>query len=270
MPADAATALALLADLAAEEDDLDAVVAGLTEDQWRTPTPAAGWDVRDEITHLGWVEESARLAAADPDAFAKRFLEPALSDPDFEAKQMQRGRDLPGPEVLAWWRRERGAAMDALTAVAKSDPNARLPWFGPPMSLVAFTTARLMETWAHGQDVVDGLGMAREATPRLRHVCELGVRTRGWSYRVHGVEPDETPVLVRLTGPGGEVWQWGDAAAADRIDGPALDFALVVTQRRHWRETALAVQGQAAADWLDIAQAFAGRPTQAEPGRAGG
>jgi len=173
------------------------------------------------------------MAATDADGFNQRYLHKAMSDPNFEADEMQRGRDLPGAEVLAWWRRERAAAMDALSAVAASDPKAR-----------------------------------------LRHICELGVRTRGWSYRVRDREPDETPVLVRLTAPAGGVWQWGedgdDTAAGDKIVGSALDFCLVVTQRRHWKETGLDVQGPAAAEWLEVAQAFAGRPTQTEPGRAGG
>ena len=48
-------------------------------------------------------------------------------------------------------------------------------------------TARLMETFAHGRDVADALGAhARAATARLRHVCHLGVRTRGFAYLING------------------------------------------------------------------------------------
>jgi uncharacterized protein (TIGR03084 family) len=259
--------LSLLDDLAAEEDSLDRLVEPLDEGGWLTPTPAEGWDVRDQITHLAWVEEAARLAATDPDAFNHRFLEQAMSNPDFEAQEMQRGRVLPGAEVLEWWRRERAAAMGALRDVAAADPKARLPWFGPSMSLLAFTVARLMETWAHGQDVVDGLGLARQPTDRLRHIADLGVRTRGWSYAVRGRPANDAPVRVALALPSGEEAAWGEGDAADRVTGPALDFCLVVTQRRHWKETGLSVEGPAAVEWLEIAQAFAGRPTETRPDR---
>ena len=42
--------------------------------------------------------------------------------------------------------------------------------------------------------------------------------------------------------------------------GPALDFCLLVTQRRHRDDVAIGVEGRAADEWLDIAQAFAGPP----------
>ena len=254
----------LLADLAGEERDLDAIVAPRSDADWRRPTPAAGWDVRDQITHLAWVEEAARLAAAEPDAFAERVVTPARTAPDFEARQMARGRALSGPEVLEWWRRERAAALAALTDL---DPAARLPWFGPSMSLRSFVTARIMETWAHGQDVVDALGVERAPTDRLRHVAHIGVSTRGWSYAVRGLPASEAPVLVELDAPSGATWRWGPEDAEDRVRGPAVDFCLVVTQRRHWKETALSVHGAAATEWLGMAQAFAGPPTEVVPGR---
>jgi uncharacterized protein (TIGR03084 family) len=260
--------LALLDDLAAEEQDLDAVVARLSEADWSKPTPAVGWDVRDQLTHLAWVEEAARLAATDAGAFTETIAKPARRSPDFESEQMERGRALSGAGVLAWWREERAAALDALRAVARSDadPAPRLPWFGPPMSVRSFMTARLMETWAHGQDVVDALGVQRAPTDRLRHIAHLGVSTRGWSYVVRGLEPNQAPVEVALVAPSGETWQWGEGP--ELVRGTALDFCLVVTQRRHWKETALSVEGPAATQWMEIAQAFAGRPTTAKPGRA--
>ena len=60
------------------------------------------------------------------------------------------------------------------------------------------------------------------------------------------------------------MWTWGPADAADRVSGTALDFCLLVTQRRHRDDLALAVDGEAAQHWMAIAQAFAGPPG---PGR---
>jgi uncharacterized protein (TIGR03084 family) len=126
-------------------------------------------------------------------------------------------------------------------------------------------TARLMETWAHGQDVVDTLGVVRRPTARLRHVAHLGVATLGWSFRVRGLPVPEEPVLVELTGPHGELWTWGPDDAADRVTGPAEDFCLVVTQRRHRGDTALVATGPVADAWLDVAQAYAGAPGTGRP-----
>ena len=42
------------------------------------------------------------------------------------------------------------------------------------------------------------------------------------------------------------------------MTGPALDFCLLVTQRRHRDDLALSIDGPAATEWMTIAQAFAG------------
>ena len=143
---------------------------------------------------------------------------------------------------------------------AELDPALRLPWFGLPMSAASSLTARIMETWAHGQDIADALGRAREPTGRLRHIAHIGVRALPYSFAVHGLEVPPEPVRVELTGPAGELWTWGPGHAANRVTGPALDFCLLVTQRRHREDTAVAAEGQVADQWLAIAQAFAGPP----------
>jgi uncharacterized protein (TIGR03084 family) len=252
----------LCADLAAEHADLDGLVAPLDDAGWDTPTPAEGWSVRDQISHLAFFDEAGRTAITDPDAFTAR-LEEVFADPEgFMDKAVVRGRGMAPGEVLQWWRSERAALLDAAEALS---PAARLPWYGPPMGGRSFLTARLMETWAHGQDVADALGAERVPTDRLRHVAHLGVRTRGFSYAVREREAPAADVRVELVGPGGDQWVWGDEAAPDRVVGPALDFCLVVTQRRNVADTALSIQGPLAEDWMGIAQAFAGGPGPGRP-----
>ena len=256
-PDRAALLNALLDDLAAESADLDARVADLDDAAWRTPTPAAGWDVHDTISHLAATDADALLALQGPDAFsAVRERVTRYGDGHVD-RVVEQGRGEPPAELLTRWRSGREALQ---TAVRPLDPSTRIPWFGPAMSPASFVTARLMETWAHGQDVVDALEQDRPATARLRSVAEIGVRARPFSYSAHGLEPPEAPVRVELTGPGGEQWAWGPADAADTIRGPALDFCLLVTQRRAREELALEVEGPAALQWVGIAQAFAGPP----------
>lgn len=247
---------AVLADLSAECAALDELVAGLPEADWRRPTPAPGWTIAHQIAHLAWTDDMALQAAGDPDTFATT-LQAVLADLDTSVDRAA-GEIAAHPpsEVLGGWRAGRQALAAALRAVPEGH---RLIWFGPPMSATSMATARLMETWAHGQDVVDTLGVGRPATDRLRHVAYLGVRTRDYAYLMHGEQPPAEPFRVELTGPSGEVWTWGPDGAAQRVTGAALDFCLLVTQRRHRADLDVAADGPDADHWLDIAQAFAGR-----------
>src|SRR5215210_3278877 len=61
----------LLADLRAESDALDDVVAELEETAWLGRTPAEGWTIAHQIAHLAWTDEQALMAASDPDGFAR-------------------------------------------------------------------------------------------------------------------------------------------------------------------------------------------------------
>ena len=135
------------------------------------------------------------------------------------------------------------------------------------MSAMSFVTARLMEVWAHGQDVRDALGVAPAVSARLRHVAHIGVGARAFSYAVNGLDLPPEPIDVALVAPDGSIWSWGPGDAADSVSGPALDFCLLVTQRRHRDDVDLTVVGPRAEEWISIAQAFAGAPG---PGRAPG
>ncbi len=159
---------------------------------------------------------------------------------------------------MAWWQEGRATLIEAAGTLGES---ARVPWYGPEMSGKSFLTARLMETWAHGQDVCDTVGAARTPTDRLRHIAQLGFITRGWTYANRGLELPDDDVRVELAAPSGETWTWGDDDAPDSVVGAAEDFCLVVTQRRHADDTDLVITGDAARDWMVKAQAFAGGAT---------
>ena len=122
-----------------------------------------------------------------------------------------------------------------------------------------------METWAHGQDVADALGVTREPSARLRHVAHIGVGARAFSYAANSRELPDAPIRVELTAPDGDLWAWGPEDAADRVTGPALDFCFRVTRRRHRADLALQATGADAEQWLDVAQAFAGPPGEERP-----
>lgn len=247
----------LLDDLRAESTELDRLLADLDDEAWGRPTPAVGWSVGDQVTHLSYFDDAAVLAATDPDRFAAEAAELAEHGPDFAGYVAALYAQVAPAERLDWFRRSRALLIETF---APLDPRARLPWYGPSMSATSALTARLMETWAHGQDVADTFGVARRPTERLRHVAHLGVQTFAFSFALRGLEPPTDPVRVELAAPEGGPWTWGDEGAADRVRGPAVDFCLVVTQRRTLAETGLVVEGPVAAHWLSIAQAYAGPP----------
>ncbi|MCZ7419479.1 MULTISPECIES: TIGR03084 family metal-binding protein [unclassified Micromonospora] len=246
---------ALLTDLATESEQLDALVAPLPPQEWQRPTPAAGWTIAHQIAHLAWTDHVARLAATDTDAFYASVT--AAPDPGRLVDDGAVAFLAPPAVLLTRWREGRSALA---TALAASPAGEKLPWYGTRMSPASMATARIMETWAHGEDVAEALGVTRATTDRLRHIAYLGFRTVGHSFAAHGRAVPTVPVRVELTAPGGENWTFGPADATDRVTGPALDFCLLVTRRRHRADTALVATGPVADGWLDVAQAFAGPP----------
>jgi uncharacterized protein (TIGR03084 family) len=245
-------------DLMAEHAALDQVLEHVED--WDMATPAEGWSVRDTISHLWFFDQKALLALTDPEAFAADAV--ALMAAGGTEASVVPGREVTPPALHANWRHDRNLLIAHARTV---DPSARVPWYGPAMGARSFITARLMETWAHGQDVVDAVaalvpGVERPPTARLRHIAHIGVRARPFSYAINQIELPTTDVHVGLDAPDGTVWEWGQADAIDTVRGPALDFCLLVTQRRHINDLNLKVSGPAATEWMAIAQAFAGPP----------
>jgi uncharacterized protein (TIGR03084 family) len=251
----------IVADLRAESDDLDALVAPLPAQRWAEPTPAPGWTIAHQIGHLLWTDRVALTAATDEAGFTEA-LEAAQANPiGFVDAGAEEAAALAPAELLTDWRATRVRLHETLLTV----PDGRkLPWFGPPMSAASMATARLMETWAHGLDVADALGVKRPATARLRSIAHLGVRTRDYAFVINNLAPPTEPFLVELRAPGGDTWSWGPPDAAQRVAGSAEDFCFLVTQRRPLSALDVTAHGPDAQRWLQIAQAFAGPPG---PGR---
>ncbi|MDG9681284.1 TIGR03084 family metal-binding protein [Streptomyces sp. DH18] len=257
--------VAVIDDLREESDELDSLVGGLDAGAWRGPTPAERWTVAHQIAHLSWTDEVALLAATEPDRFGDEVTK-ALAAPDTfvdEAADALVAAHAPDA-LLARWREGR----QRLDKVLRDAPaGTRIPWYGPPMGIASMATARLMETWAHGQDIADALGATRTPTARLRHVARIGVRARDYAYAVRGITAPEEEFRVELRTPDGEMIAYGPEDAAQRITGPLLDFCLLVTQRAHRSDLAVTAEGREADQWLGIAQAFAGPPGPGRPPR---
>jgi uncharacterized protein (TIGR03084 family) len=255
----------LCEDLRNEQQALDDIIAEIADADWEKDTPAKGWAIRDQIAHLAFFDEKAKKTIIDPEGF-KAELEEMMRNPQKFLDVMNKpAMSRTVPELKAWWRKERWDLVEALLPL---DPRERVAWYGPPMSARSHATARMMETWAHGQDVADALGVKRPATDRLKHIAHLGYTTFKWSFVNHRMAVSDEQVRLELVSPSGELWTWGPDSSENLIKGPCEDFCLVVIQRRNVADTRLSVTGKTAGKWMSIAQCFAGPGTMGpDPGK---
>jgi uncharacterized protein (TIGR03084 family) len=245
----------VISDLAADGDDIDRLVADLEPARWALDTPSPGWTVTHQIAHLTATFRLAALAASDPDSFVALAMR--LS-PDFNANvdaAMAEFVPLPPDALLHRWRTERAAAEKALGALP---PDQLVPWLVRPLPAAVLAAAGMMELFGHGQDIADATGVTRTHTDRIRHLVGFAVRTWDFGYLARGLAVPDVAFGYELTAPSGAVWTYGPADARQRVTGPAVDFCLLVTRRRHRDDLALRATGPDAEAWLDIAQAYRG------------
>jgi uncharacterized protein (TIGR03084 family) len=256
------TVASVTTDLVAEQEALDAVVAPISAADWELATPSPRWAIRDQIGHLAFFDETAALAISDPEGFIQHrtdFVAAAFANPGAgDELTLGPARSMTPEELLAHWRDCRNRLAEAAAGCGEKD---RIEWYGPSMGAKSFLTARLMEAWAHGQDICDTIGADRESTDRLRHIAQLGFITRGWTYINRKMEIPEGDVRIELASPSGETWTFGPEDAAATVRGSAEDFCLVTSQRRNLADTSLAIDGAVAEEWLEMAQLFAGPPS---------
>lgn len=241
--------------LVADGDEVDQLVAGLDASQWTLPTPATGWTIAHQIAHLTATFRMAALAAADANGFMA--LASKLG-PDFDANvhaALSQFVNEPPAELLGHWRASRAMAAKALSGVPADQV---VPWLVRPLPPAILACAGMMECFGHGQDIADALGVRRVRTDRLQYLVGFAVRTWDFGYLARGLTAPETEFRFEITGPSGAVWAFGPEDATQRISGPAVDFCLLVTRRRHRDDLAIVASGHEAEYWLDIAQAFRG------------
>lgn len=241
---------------------LHAALAAAPDEAWREPTQFKDWTFDDIVGHLYLFDVVAEIAARSRAEFEAFYGDIAAS-----ARQGLTLRDYAerwlggcrGRQLMERWQ----AQFQRLAEIAAAfEPDRRLAWAGPDMSARSFMSARQMEAWSHGQAIFDQLGIERVEHDRLRNIAVMGVNTFGWTFSVHRQPIPSAKPYVRLSSPSGATWEWNDPAAADRVDGSAVEFCRVVTQTRNVQDTALQVSGPVAQAWMAMAQCFAGPPEQ--------
>ncbi|GGW56131.1 hypothetical protein GCM10010503_36560 [Streptomyces lucensis JCM 4490] len=241
----------VLSALVAEGDELDVLVRSV--DDWSVPTPAPGWTVAHQIAHLAWADANALSALRTPEAFGAELRRAETEGSGYADKAAAAGAAKPRSALLDEWR----AGRAQLAAALRDTPwDHAFPWYMSRVTPALMVPLRLMETWTHGQDVFDAVGVAHRPTDRLQHVASLGVLGRALSFAAVGLPEPTDPFHVELTAPDGQTWVWGPEAAAQRVQGHAIDFCLCVTRRRPWHETDMTAIGEDAQRWLEVARVF--------------
>ncbi|MCP2336101.1 TIGR03084 family metal-binding protein [Actinomadura rupiterrae] len=245
----------VIADLTAESEQIDRMVAGLDDARWGLPTAAPGWTIADQVAHLSFIYRLAGTAASDAAAF-QALVERAKGDFDGAVNAALDDYPRAAPrELFARWSAERTAGIDALAAVPE---DGTVPWLVNPLPPAILACAGIMETFAHGQDIADALGVRPERTDRLIHLVGFAILVRDFGYQAHGLTPPAEEFRYEITSPSGQAWDFGPEDAEQRVSGPAEDFCLLVTRRRHPADLAIRVSGAEAERWLGIAQAYRG------------
>ena len=257
--------LAEALDFQAEADELHTLLATLHDADWPRATLFKGWTVNDILQHLHESDLMAAASVAGAEPFVRLRGEiQDLRDSGMTRLQATRHRlgHLTGRPLLERWYAQVADLCGKLSALP---PTKRLTWYGPDMGARMFTTARQMETWAHGQAIYDLMGAERQPTNRLRNIAEIGVRTYGWTFANRGIPVPGSAPHVQLMGPQGAVWEWNNPSPSNHVEGGALDFCQVVTQVRNVADTTLKVTGEPARIWMSLAQCFAGPPENPPP-----
>jgi uncharacterized protein (TIGR03084 family) len=238
-------------DLEAEQERLEAILDGLDDAAWRSPSGAAGWSVADVVLHLAQTEDAVVWSAAGGDRSDSAWSE--SSGVDDAAERMVQGERAEPAVVFERWKAGRRAALAALRG---ADPQQPIPWVTNSLKPATLATTRLAEHWAHGLDITGPLGAPFPDTDRLRHIAWLAHGTLPYAFALVGQEAH--PVFCELTGPAGDTWRYGPTGADSTIAGPAAAFCRVGAQRLAPEDSGLVATGPYGDAALRVLRTYAG------------
>ncbi len=251
----------ILSDLVAEQQALDQFLQRINERQWKLPTSAPGWSIKDVVSHLAYAERfGAQVLSEGPSVIKKA----KVTDIDsWTTLGIVEGREMRYQQVIEWWRNSRADVVDALSRMEGTE---RVAWIGGDMSARAFATLRLMETWAHGLDIKDAmedlLTYDEEEedptldTSRIRHVAWLAHRMLPYAFAEAGEDFPETGIRVELMGPRYARWVYGPEDAPDIIKGIASEWCRIAVQRMDHNATGLKTEGDKAETAITVVRTY--------------
>jgi uncharacterized protein (TIGR03084 family) len=252
----------VVAALAAQQQELERVLAGLSDADWRAPTPCEGWDVSDVVLHLVQSDEVAIGSLTG--RFAEVVAELAdgggsssggASSIDEGAARLVEKQRGSTPDVLrARWTAGAVRLRDELRTM---DLSTRVTWVAGELSARTLATTRMTETWIHTGDIAEAVGVTVPPTDRLRLTARLAWRTLPYAFSLAGLVLDG-PVAFLLQGPDGQQWDFvPEEAVVTTVSGPATDLCAVAGRRVHPSATSLVGEGPDADRVLALMRTYA-------------
>ena len=234
------------------------ILDSLSDRDFSIATTFKNYTIRDVLAHLYLFDYAAELSLIDPksfQSFANELIKKIIQGVSMITIADEWLKGMNNSTLLKNWK---NLYLKLSGLYLSENPKTRIPWFGVEMSALSIITSRLMETWAHGQEVYDILEIDRIHNDSIKNIAVLGVNTFGWTFKNRNLDiPEEIPYL-QLTAPSGEIWEWNECSTTNSIKGSAVQFCQVVTQVRNIADTQLNVVGKPAKMWMSIAQCFAG------------
>ena len=224
----------VLTGLFASWDAIEALLAGLTDEQWEVPTSLPGWTVHDVVAHIVGTE-TMLSGAPMPESLSPR--------PDYvhndigalnEAWVQSLRPESPG-SMMAKFREITTRRKAALSAMDPDEWSAVTLTPVGPDSYGRFMRVRTFDCWVHEHDIRDAVG--RNATddeltgPDTRLALDEMSASMGFVVAKKGQAPEGSRVLLALTGPVGRdirVAVDGRAAVVEDFGGAAPTIVITL------------------------------------------
>jgi uncharacterized protein (TIGR03083 family) len=138
---------------------LGELLGGLSDDEWRRPSPLPGWSVQDNVAHIVGTEA---MLAGEPgpsieiDREANAHVRNDIGA--FNEQWVESLRAVPSNEVLSRFRELTGARLAALEAMSEEDWNAESFTPAGKDTYGRFMQIRVFDCWLHEQDIRDAVG----------------------------------------------------------------------------------------------------------------
>lgn len=218
-------------------EELEALLRGLAPEDWRRPTLAGGWQVRDVVAHL--LDGDLRKLSAYRDGHLSAPAEPIRSHEELvrfldtlNAEWVGAARRI-SPRLLVELLSFTGPRIcDLVSALPPHEPSLfPVGWAGETESENWFDIGReYTERWHHQMQVRNAVAAPGLLERRWLHpLLDLSLRALPHAYRATD-PPEGTAVVVRVTGEAGGTWSLVRDGARWRLRrGPAPVPAAAMT-----------------------------------------
>jgi len=194
----------VLAGLFGSWDSIDALLAGLTDEQWQTPTALPGWTVHDVVAHI--VGTETMLAGQPvPESDAGKADHVRNDIGALNERWVDHLRSRSPEEMLATFRETTAQRKAGLAAMSDDEWNTVTLTPAGPDSYGRFMRVRVFDCWMHEHDIRDAVSApasdASYSGADARLALDEMTSSMGFVVAKKGGAPDGSRVELNLTGP---------------------------------------------------------------------